>query len=47
MSRFLPYSPEQGGAVPSNAKEVLGSDHLCSFVHEVVEQLELISFRKA
>lgn len=41
MSRFLTYSPEQGFLLPPNVKEVLGSDHLCFFVHEVVERLDL------
>jgi transposase len=44
MSRFLSYSPEQVYLLPPNVKEVLGSDHLCFFVHEVVERLDLGSF---
>lgn len=44
MSRFLRYSPEQGFLLPPNVREVLGSDHLCFFVHEVVERLDLSLF---
>lgn len=44
MSRFLSYSPEQGYLIPPDVKEVLGSDHVCFFVHEVVERLDLRRF---
>jgi transposase len=44
MSRFLSYSPEQGYLLPPNVKEVLGDDHLCFFVHEVVERLDMKPF---
>lgn len=44
MSRFLAYSPEQGYLLPPNVQEILGSDHLCFFVHEVVERLNLKPF---
>jgi transposase len=47
MSRFLEYSPEQVFLLPPNVREVLGSDHLCFFVHEVVERLELKCFLEA
>lgn len=47
MSRFVSYSPEQGYLLPPNVKEVLGSDHLCFFVHEVVERLDLRRFVEA
>ena len=47
MSRFLMYSPEQGLLLPPNVKQVLGSDHLCFFVHEVVERLDLRPFVEA
>ncbi len=47
MSRFLPYNPEQGGLLPVHARDVLGSDHLCFFVHEVVEKLDLGCFTDA
>lgn len=47
MSRFLSYSPEQAYLLPPNVKEVLGGDHLCFFIHEVVERLDLRRFIEA
>ncbi len=44
MSRYLAYSPDQGSLVPSDVHEVLGADHLCFFVHRVVERLDLGRF---
>lgn len=44
--RFLPYSPEQAYLLPPSLKEVLGEDHLCFFVHRVVEQLDLRAFEQ-
>jgi transposase len=47
MSRFLRYSPDQVLLVPPNVREVLGADHLCFLVHEVVERLEMKRFTEA
>lgn len=47
MSRYLPYSPDQGSLVPLHVGEVLGSDHLCFFVHRVVERLDLRRYTEA
>ncbi len=44
MSRFLSYSPEQAYLLPPKVKEVLGEDHLCFFVHEMVERLDVKRF---
>ena len=44
MSRFLSYSPDQGLLVPADVREALGGDHLCFFVHRVVERLNLVRF---
>jgi transposase len=44
MSRFLPYSPEQAYLLPPSVKDELGADHLCFFVHGVVERLDLSDF---
>src|SRR5208337_1689647 len=41
MSRFLPYSPDQAYLLPPSVKDELGADHLCFFVHAVVERLDL------
>ena len=47
MTRFLPYNPDQAYLLPPNVKDVLGSDHLAFFVHEVVERLNLEEFVRA
>src|SRR5271166_2659908 len=47
MSRFLSYSPGQAYLLPPDVKPVLGSNHLCFFVHEVVERLDLKRFEEA
>ena len=39
--KFLPYNPEQAYLLPPSVREVLGEDHICFFVHQVVERLEL------
>jgi transposase len=39
--RFLPYNPEQAYLLPPSVKDVLGENHLCFFIHRVVEQLDL------
>ena len=46
MGRFLPYAPEQAYLVPPSVKEELGKDHLCFFIHEAVEHLDLSSFEQ-
>jgi transposase len=46
MSRFYPYSPEQGYLIPPNVADELGSDHLCFFIRQVVRQLDLRVFAK-
>jgi transposase len=47
MSRFLNYSPEQGYLLPPDVKQVLGGQHVCFFVHEMVERLDLGLFLEA
>ncbi len=47
MSRFYPYSPEQGYLIPPNVMDELGSDHLCFFIRQVVCQLDLSMFVKS
>jgi len=46
MSRFRPYQPEQAYLVPPSVKDVLGADHLCFFVREVVRHLDLSGFEQ-
>jgi transposase len=45
--RFLAYNPDQAYLLPASVKDVLGEDHLCFFVHRVVEQLDLSGFEQA
>jgi transposase len=47
MSRYLSYSPEQAYLLPPDVKAVLGAKHLCFFVHEMVERLDLRHFEQA
>src|SRR2546422_4162605 len=47
MSRYLPYNPDQGYLVPPRVDEVLDADHLCFFIHRVVERLDLGRFEEA
>jgi transposase len=46
MSRFLPYRPDQAYLLPPNVKDELGSDHLCFFLHDVVEWLDRSAFEQ-
>jgi transposase len=41
MPNFYEYNPEQGYLLPPSVREVLGEEHLCFFIHQVVERLEL------
>ena len=42
--KFLPYEPDQAWLLPPRVKDVLGEDHLCFFIHQVVERLDLSAF---
>jgi transposase len=44
--RFLPYDPDQAYLLPPSVKDVLGKEHLCFFVHQVVKQLDLHEFEQ-
>jgi transposase len=43
---FRPYEPDQAWLLPPSVKDVLGADHLCFFVHRVVEGLDLGQFEE-
>jgi transposase len=45
--RFLPYNPDQAYLLPPSVKDLLGEEHLCFFLHRVVEQLDLSEFERA
>lgn len=47
MPTYQPYSPDQAELLPAHVKDVLGADHLCFVVHEVVEACDLSAFEKA
>jgi transposase len=47
MPRFRPYNIEQAYLLPPSVRDELGDDHLCFFVHRVVEQLDLRVFEQA
>lgn len=44
MPTYQPYSPNQAELLPAHVKDVLGPDHLCFLVHEVVEECDLRGF---
>lgn len=46
MPSYQPYSPDQAELLPAHVKDVLGADHLCFVVHEVVEACDLSAFAK-
>jgi hypothetical protein len=46
MSRFFAYDPDQAYLLPPNVKDVLGNEHLCFRLHQMVEQLEGAGLRK-
>jgi len=47
MPTYQPYSPDQAELLPAHVKDVLGADHLCFVVHEVVEACDLSKFESA
>ncbi|HEY3707512.1 MAG TPA: IS1182 family transposase [Terracidiphilus sp.] len=47
MPSYKPYHPEQAELLPSHVKDVLGDNHLCFVVHEVVEKLDIGRFEAA
>jgi transposase len=47
MPNYQPYSPDQAELLPAHVKDVLGADHLCFLVHEVVESCDLSGFEDA
>lgn len=44
MPTYQRYSPDQAELLPAHVKDVLGADHLCFVVHEVVEACDLGEF---
>jgi transposase len=44
MSRFKVYNPDQAYLLPPSVRDELGEKHLCFFVREVVQRLDLRGF---
>ena len=44
MPSYQAYSPDQAELLPAHVKDVLGADHLCFVVHEMVEACDLSEF---
>ena len=47
MSRFKGYTPEQGYLLPPSVQDELSGNHLCFFIRQVVERLDLSGFEQA
>lgn len=47
MPNFQSYHPEQAELLPAHVRDVLGADHLCFLLHEVVEGWDLSEFEAA
>jgi len=47
MSRFKVCSPDQGYLLPPSVRDELGEKHLCFFVREVIERLDLRVFEQS
>ena len=47
MSRFKLYSPDQAYLLPPSVRDELGSDHLCFFIREVIERLDMKVFEQS
>ena len=47
MSRFKVYSPDQAYLLPPSVRDELGSKHLCFFVREVIERLDMSVFESS
>jgi transposase len=47
MSRFKVYSPDQAYLLPPSVRDELGKRHLCFFVREVVERLDMSGFEQS
>ena len=47
MSRFKVYSPDQAYLLPPSVRDELGEKHLCFFVREVMERLDMSVFEQS
>ena len=44
--RLLPYGPDQADLLPPSVKDIRGEEHLCLFLHRVVERLDRSGFEQ-
>jgi len=44
--KFLTYNPEQAYLLPPSVRDVLGNNHVCFFLHQAVERLDLNAFEQ-
>src|SRR3990172_4651420 len=44
--KFLTYNPEQAYLLPPSVRDVLGENHVCFFLHQAVERLDLSAFER-
>jgi transposase len=44
MASYKPYQPEQAMLLPQHVKDVLGENHLCFLIHEMVEEVDISGF---
>ena len=47
MSRFRVYNPDQAYLLPPSVRDELGDKHMCFFVREVVERLDMSVFEQS
>jgi transposase len=47
MSRFKVYSPDQAYLLPPSVRDELGAGHLCFFVREVIDRLDMRVFERS
>jgi transposase len=46
MGKFFDYNPDQAYLLPPSVRDVLGAEHLCFFLRQVLAKLDLSVFRK-
>ena len=46
MPIFYEYNPEQAYLLPPSVRDLLSENHLCFFIHQAVERLDLKPFEQ-
>lgn len=47
MGKFREYNPEQALLLPPSVRDILGEQHLCFFVHDMVERLDIRAIERS